>query len=207
MAIDRLLLKGGSKALATRRREKFMGMADEVEPKRLSGPAKADDTRPYSKAKLAAAAGIAGGAAAVASRDDEEETKRRSVDKEDKMPQRVAAAPREEKDDAPVRSKQADDAPAKKTGTSAFGKEFRAARDAGRSVFEFNGKKYNTMLAGESKEEHKEKLAKIKEKNEAAYEKKISELAMAKGGAVKKYAKGGVVNCGASMKPQQKWKK
>jgi hypothetical protein len=213
MAIDRLLLKGGSKALATRRREKFMGMADEVEPKRLSGPAKADDTRPYSKAKLAAAAGAAGGAAlatgygaaAYSDKSDEEEKK---------VLQRVAAAPRD--DDAPVSRKESASESRKESaseskkqsGTSAFGKEFRAARDAGLSVFEFNGKKYNTMLAGESKEEHKEKLAKIKEKNEAAYEKKISELAMAKGGAVKKYAKGGMVsNCGASMKPQQKWKK
>jgi hypothetical protein len=202
MAIDRLLLKGTGKALATRRREKFMGMVDEVEPKRLSGPAKADDTRPYSKAKLAAAAGVVGGAAALASRDDEEEDTKSSVS-------RVAAAPREEKDDAPVRSKQAADAPAKKTGTSAFGKAFKEAREAGLSTFEFQGKKYNTMRADETKEEYKEKLAKTKAANEAAYEKKISELAMAKGGAVKKYAKGGMVsaNCGASMKPQQKWKK
>jgi hypothetical protein len=204
MAIDRLLLKGAGKALATRRREKFMGMADEVEPKRLSGPAKADDKSSYSKGKIAAAAGAAGaalatgyGAAAYSDKSDEEEKN---------VPQRVSAAPRD--DDAPMSRKESASESKKQSGTSAFGKEFRAARDAGLSVFEFNGKKYNTMLAGESKEEHKEKLAKIKEKNEAAYEKKISELAMAKGGAVKKYAKGGMVsNCGASMKPQQKWKK
>ena len=33
--------------------------------------------------------------------------------------------------------------------TSAFGKAFRAARDAGDTEFEFNGKKYNTKLKEE----------------------------------------------------------
>jgi len=189
MALQRLLT-GGSKALVPRRvgrSEKFMGMADEVEPKRLSGPSasKADDKPSYSKGKLAAAAGaagVAGAAGYAASRDDDEEKK---------TPQRVSVAPRG--DDAPVARKETsssskdakEDKEAKKpSGTSAFGKEFRAARNAGLSTFEFNGKKYNTMLADESKEEYKENLAKIKEKNEAAYEKKIQELAMAKGGSV-----------------------
>ena len=187
MALQRLLT-GGSKALATRRpvrNEKFMGMAEEVEPKRLSGPAAAKaEERGYSKGKLAAAAGaagVAGAAGYAASRDEEEK----------KVPQRVSAAPRD--DDAPVSRKESasesrkESAPEPKKqsgGTSAFGKEFRAARNAGLSTFEFDGKKYNTMLAGESKEEYKENLAKIKEKNEAAYEKKIQELAMAKGGSV-----------------------
>jgi hypothetical protein len=186
MALQRLLT-GGSKALVPRRAgrsEKFMGMAEEVEPKRLSGPAAAKaEERGYSKGKLAAAAGaagVAGAAGYAASRDEEEK----------KVPQRVSAAPRD--DDAPVSRKESASEsrkesapePKKQSGTSAFGKEFRAARNAGLSVFEFDGKKYNTMLAGETKEEHKEKLAKIKEKNEAAYEKKIQELAMAKGGSV-----------------------
>lgn len=186
MALQKLqkLLTGGSKAIVPRRNEKFMGMADEVEPKRLSGPsaAKAEE-RGYSKGKLAAAAGaagVAGAAGYAASRDEEEK----------KMPQRVSAAPRD--DDAPVSRKESASEsrkesapePKKQSGTSAFGKEFRAARNAGLSTFEFDGKKYNTMLAGESKEEYKENLAKIKEKNEAAYEKKIQELAMAKGGSV-----------------------
>lgn len=188
MALQRLLT-GGSKALATRRpvrNEKFMGMVDEVEPKRLSGPAAAKvEERGYSKGKLAAgAAGVAGVAGYAASGDDEDE----------KMPKRVSVAPRG--DDAPVARKEAssstssskeakeDKETKKPSGTSAFGKEFRAARNAGLTTFEFNGKRYNTMLAGETKEEHKENLAKIKEKNDAAYEKKIQELAMAKGGSV-----------------------
>ena len=178
------LLMSGSKSLAKRkadRSEKFMGMVDEVEPKRLSGPAAAKMAdKPYSKGKLAAgAAGAAGVAGYAASGDDEEK----------KMPQRVSVAPRG--DDAPVSRKESasesrkESAPeSKKQGTSAFGKEFRAARNAGLSTFEFDGKKYNTMLAGESKEEYKENLSKIKAKNEDAYEKKIQELAMAKGGSV-----------------------
>jgi hypothetical protein len=179
------LLMSGSKSLAKRkadRSEKFMGMVDEVEAKRLSGPsaAKVAD-KPYSKGKLAAAAGaagVAGAAGYAASRDEEEK----------KVPQRVSVAPSD--DSAPVSrkenaaSEEKKEPTKKQSGTSAFGKEFRAARNAGLSTFEFDGKKYNTMLAGETKEEHKEKLAKIKEKNEAAYEKKIQELAMAKGGSV-----------------------
>lgn len=181
-------LTSGSKSLAKRkadRNEKFMGMVDEVEPKRLSGPAAAKaEERGYSKGKLAAAAGaagVAGAAGYAASRDNDEK----------KIPQRVSVAPRD--DDAPVSRRESSASesrkesapePKKQSGTSAFGKEFRAARNAGLTTFEFNGKKYNTMLAGETKEEHKEKIAKIKEKNEAAYEKKIQELAMAKGGSV-----------------------
>lgn len=186
MALQKLqkLLTGGSKSIVPRRNEKFMGMVDEVEAKRLSGPsaAKAEE-RGYSKGKLAAAAGaagVAGAAGYAASRDEEDK----------KMPQRVSAAPRD--DDAPMSRKESASEsrkesapePKKQSGTSAFGKEFRAARNAGLNTFEFDGKKYNTMLAGESKEEYKENLAKIKEKNEAAYEKKIQELAMAKGGSV-----------------------
>jgi len=34
--------------------------------------------------------------------------------------------------------------------TSAFGKAFRAARDAGNTEFEFGGKKYNTKMKGDS---------------------------------------------------------
>jgi hypothetical protein len=150
MALQKLLT-GGSKALVPRRAgrsEKFMGMADEVEPKRLSGPSasKADDKSSYSKGKIAAAAGAAGaafatgyGAAAYSDKRDEEEKK---------VPQRVSAAPRD--DDAPVSRKESASEsrkesapePKKQSGTSAFGKEFRAARNAGLSVFEFDGKKY-----------------------------------------------------------------
>jgi hypothetical protein len=45
--------------------------------------------------------------------------------------------------------------------------------------------------------------------NEKLWKQVVSDVkAGSKGGAVKKYAKGGMVsNCGASMKPQQKWKK
>lgn len=186
------LLMSGSKSLAKRkadRSEKFMGMVDEVEPKRLTGPAAAKVAdKPYSKGKLAAAAGAAGGAALATGYGAAAYSDKR--DEEKKVPQRVSAAPRD--DDAPVSRKESASEsrkesapePKKQSGTSAFGKEFRAARNAGLSTFEFDGKKYNTMLAGESKEEYKENLAKIKEKNEAAYEKKIQELAMAKGGSV-----------------------
>lgn len=181
------LAKRGAK-----RGEKFMGMVEEVGPKRLADEtmrAGARGASPQASKGVAgkAALGIgAAGAAGLAAMDGEEKT-----------PKRVSAAPSEEApsrrpEDATEASKgSAGAAPAKKTRSgelSPFGKEFKAARAAGKTTFEFNGKKYNTMLAGENKEDHKEALARIKAKNEAAYESKIQELAMRKGGMAKKPA-------------------
>lgn len=88
-------------------------------------------------------------------------------------------------------------APKKKSG---FGDAFKAARAAGLSTFEFGGKKFNTMQAGETKEQHTAALAKIKEKNQEKLDKLMMEKTgprktapkldeMAKGGMVKKAKK------------------
>lgn len=181
------LAKRGAK-----RGEKFMGMVEEVGPKRLADEtmrAGARGVGPQAGKGMAGKAALGIGAAGAAGL--------ATMDREEAAPKRVSAAPREE---APMEREEAATAPskaaagampAKKTRSgelSPFGKEFKAARAAGKSVFDFNGKKYNTMLAGESKEDHKEALARIKAKNEAAYEKKIEELAMRKGGMAKKPA-------------------
>ena len=83
---------------------------------------------------------------------------------------------------------------------SGFGDAFKNARASGLSTFEFEGKKFNTMQAGESKEDHMAALAKIKEKNQAKLDKLMMEKTgprktapkldeMAKGGMVKKAKK------------------
>lgn len=89
---------------------------------------------------------------------------------------------------------------AKKGGAASFNKAFAEARANGLTTFEFGGKKFNTMQAGESKEDHMAALAKIKEKNQAKLDKLMMEKTgprktapkldeMAKGGMVKKKKK------------------
>lgn len=65
-------------------------------------------------------------------------------------------------------------------GVSSFGKAFREARNAGLMEFTHNGKRYTTRLAEESNTDHKKSISKIKDKNDAAYEKKIKELSKKK---------------------------
>jgi hypothetical protein len=76
-----------------------------------------------------------------------------------------------------------EDFPVYKKGTESadtFQKAFKEAKKDGKDSFSFEGRKYNT------KEEKKD---------------------MNKGGSVTAYAKGGYVNCGASVPPAQKKKK
>lgn len=184
---------------AARRGEKFMGMAEEVPPQRLTdetmragsrGPMP-PSSRMAGKAALGLGAAGVAGLAAMSGKDEES------------LPKRVSAAPRGEdmpvrEEAAPAPSKASAESPAKKKKSgelSPFGKKFKESRAAGLSVFEFNGKKYNTMLAGESKEEHKSAIERIKEKNEAAYEKKMKELSDTK--EPEAFKKGGMV--------QKKW--
>ena len=78
-----------------------------------------------------------------------------------------------------------EDFPVYKKGTDSadtFQKAFKEAKKEGKDSFSFEGRKYNTK---EEKKESKD---------------------MNKGGMVKAYAKGGYVNCGASVPPAQKKK-
>jgi hypothetical protein len=79
-----------------------------------------------------------------------------------------------------------EDFPVYKKGTESadtFQKAFKEAKKDGKDSFSFEGRKYNTK---EEKKDSKD---------------------MNKGGMVKGYAKGGYVNCGASVPPAQKKKK
>lgn len=78
-----------------------------------------------------------------------------------------------------------EDFPVYKKGTDSadtFQKAFKEAKKEGKDSFSFEGRKYNTK---EEKKDSKD---------------------MNKGGMVKAYAKGGYVNCGASVPPAQKKK-
>lgn len=74
-------------------------------------------------------------------------------------------------------------------GRSATGKAFDAKfaemRRAGKSTFTFNGKTYTTRHAGESSEQHKAKMQKIRDKTEEEMQRLTT---MAKGGMAKKMA-------------------
>ena len=79
-----------------------------------------------------------------------------------------------------------EDFPVYKKGTESadtFQKAFKEAKKEGKDSFSFEGRKYNTK---EEKKDSKD---------------------MNKGGSVTAYAKGGYVNCGASVPPAQKSKK
>ena len=59
--------------------------------------------------------------------------------------------------------------------TSAFGKAFRKAFDDGKTEFEFNGKKYNTKMKGDSAP-----ASKAPSKTEAAAEEKAEAVTLKK---------------------------
>lgn len=206
------------------RSEKFMGMAEEVKPLRLSdevmrageraaGPAAEAGMSMGTKTALTAgtAAGLGLGAAALRSRRDETPTASRQ---ETRMQE-------EEADTAKPAAKTA---AAKKSATRlAFEREFARNRAAGEREFTFNGETYTTRYEGETAAQHRKKMEEIVDRenrrramDDAAKRKAGEERQtlkadeMRKGGMVKKqgYAKGGMVaaNCGASMKPQQRKK-
>lgn len=166
-------------------RVKDMGMVEEVEPKRLSGPAAKKST---SNSRRTAGAAALAAAAAMASKGGEKKTEQSSAKKKEapkttpaakKAATAATAATSSKKTEAVVKK----DEP-KKTkpsgGVSSFGKAFREARNAGLMEFTYNGKRYTTRLAEESNTDHKKSISKIKDKNSAAYEKKIKELSKKK---------------------------
>jgi hypothetical protein len=210
--------------LMGRRDEKFMGMAEEVSPKRLSGPATKEAAKEAEKKGGKAGAAIAAGAAAtgvaaLASRDKEDkgsssrgEGKGRSF-QEDRPTRDAGRASGAEESKA----KESDKKP------STFGAAFKEARSAGKDTFTFEGKKYTTEMASEKKAAPKaDKPTGVREgRNEnidddtrkrarAFVESKSGPRAVAsEDDATKRMNKGGMVkaNCGASVPPAQKAKK
>lgn len=71
-------------------------------------------------------------------------------------------------------------------GLSDFEKRFKEMRAAGKDTFTWNGTKYTTRYKEESDAQHKANVAKIKTKNESAYEKKMKEVSKMKIGGVAK---------------------
>lgn len=154
--------------------------------------------RTGTRAGAVGAAGAYGLAAGDSIEEEANNTRRRlrGEDSEDKTPKRVAVASRSMDDEEAPK-------PAEKKTT--FKEAFAAARKDDKKTFMWEGKRYTTEMASSPKPSVREGR---KENIDEDTRKKATE--MAKGGAVKKkYAKGGMVmaNCGASMKPQQKWKK
>jgi len=181
MAIGSVALRRG---LTKVKKPKYMGMVEEVEPLRL--PASTTKKKGASAAALAATAGV--GAAAMADGMPKKgsptaeakgrrggnigtlpvapKSSKKSIAEESDEEYRKIEADRIDRGLGP-RSKEAKPSPKKsepssKKGLSSFGSAFAAARAKGESVFEFNGKKYNTMQKGETKEQHKAALAKSK---------------------------------------------
>ena len=215
--------------LMGRRDEKFMGMAEEVSPKRLSGPAAKEAAKEAEKKGGKAGAAIAAGAAAtgvaaLASRDKEDkgsssrgEGKGRSF-QEDRPTRDAGRASGAEESKA----KESDKKP------STFGAAFKEARSAGKDTFTFEGKKYTTEMASEKKaapKADKPTAAKptgvregpnenidddTRKRARAFVESKSGPRALAsEDDATKRLNKGGMVkaNCGASVPPAQKAKK
>ena len=158
--------------------------AREVQPKpRLSDKTMRADkkTVPTSRSRkgTAIAAGLAStalGVAALSGKDDKEGTAVRQP----VSPPSVGASSRTESKKE-IKTKE-EKAPAKK-GLSDFQKKFKEMRAAGKEIFTWNGKKYTTRYKEETDAQHKTNVAKIKAKNEAANEKKMSEVSkMSKGG-------------------------
>jgi hypothetical protein len=183
--------------LIGRRDEKFMGMVDEVPTKRLSGPA-AEAEKRGSKAGVIAAgigAGAGAGIAALSSRDKEETSSSTRREKGSRF-----------QEDRPMRDAgrvmpKAEDVK-KSSNLSPFGSAFKEARAAGKDVFTYEGKKYTTELAGEKKTRkvEAEKPTGVREGRNENIDEDTRKRAME---SVANLNKGGYVNCGASMKPQQ----
>ena len=187
MAIGSVALRRG---LTKVNKPKYMGMVEEVQPLRL-GTASSSKKKGASAAALATTAAV--GTAAMADGDKmpkkgaptaeakgrrggnigtmppPPQSSKKSIAEESDEEYRKIEADRIDRGLGP-RSKEAKpstpkkSAPSGKKGLSSFGSAFAAARAAGQSTFEFNGKKYNTMQKGETKEQHKAALSKNKSK-------------------------------------------
>lgn len=192
--------KRGSEVMS-RKPEKFMGMAEEVQPKRLSGPAASaaeETTKRGSKAgAVAAGAAAAAGVAAMASRDkeDKKESPTKAV-----AASRVSGGKVEEYSSAAAETSKAKEA----AKPSTFGAAFKEARSAGKDTFTYEGKKYTTEMAGEKKAAPKAEETKdtgVREGRNENIDDDTRKRAMA---SVANLAKGGMVvnkGIGASMKP------
>ena len=160
-----LAARKGGKEVAKRaptRSEKFMGMVDEVAPKRL-----ADDTvktggrsvvNPPTPRGMSApmkgaliGAGALGAGAALMSGDDEK-----------KGPSAAAKAK------GRVRPDETPKAAEKSATRIAFEKEFRRARDRGETTFTFRGETFHSRMAGETKEQHQKRMGKARALVEAS---------------------------------------
>lgn len=183
-----------------RRDEKFMGVAEEVQPKRLGGPDVEEVAKRGGMGKAAAGVAIAGaaGAAALSGRDKEassrSEGKGRSAQEE--RPTRDAG-----------RTSSKDEEAGSKPST--FGAAFKAARAEGKDVFTYEGKKYTTEMAGEKKAAPKAETTEkvsvretgVREGRNENIDEDTRKRAMA---SVANLAKGGMIvnkGIGASMKP------
>ena len=149
--------------------------------------------RTGSRAGAVGAAGMAGYGAGSAMMEDEEEA-----------PKRVSVASRSMDEEKPAPRKEEAKKEEKKMS---FKEAFAAARKDGDKTFTWEGKRYTTEMAKPSSAKAME--GQNENISDETRERARKSVEMYKGGAVKKYAKGGVVmaNCGASMKPQQKSKK
>lgn len=211
-----------------RRPEKDMGMAEEVKPKRIDGP-KASEAKKTEKAEEAkkssnrvgakAAAGAAGVGAVGAG------IGLSGGDKEDKKPTPSRESKGSVEDQRTSERKESPSAAAKESKASetkkpsTFGAAFKEARSAGKDTFTFNGKKYTTELASDKKATPKVqagpraiaaeddatmRLSKgVREGRNPNIDDDTRKRAMA---SVLRLAKGGMVNCGASVPPAQKRK-
>lgn len=161
---------------ASKRQAKFMGMVEEVEPLRLGSNKPKTSAGKTAAATAAVAAGV--GAAKAMSGDDKKSTASKTAAATSPKTSSKTAATASQSPSKPAVASSTS-APAKKTssgGVSNFGKSFREARNAGLKEFTWNGKRYNTMLKGESKEQHAAKIKQIKEKNSAALDKKMMDF-------------------------------
>jgi hypothetical protein len=189
--------------LMGRRDEKFMGMVEEVSPKRIGGPAAKEAAKEAEKKGGKAGAAIAAGAAATGV------AALASRDKEDKgSSSRGEGKGRSFQEDRPVRDAGRVSAKSEETKSdkkpSTFGAAFKEARSTGKDTFTFEGKKYTTEMASEKKAASKP--TGVREGRNENIDDDTRKRAMA---SVAKLAKGGMVkaNCGASVPPAQKAKK
>lgn len=102
-------------------------------------------------------------------------SKTESIQDLKKRVENKSAAPAKASTPAQPKSSPAKTTTAKK-GLSDFEKKFKEMRAAGKESFTYNGKKITTRYKEESDAQHKANVAKIKNKNEAAYEKKMKEV-------------------------------
>ena len=200
--------KKGAELMA-RKPDKFMGMAEEVAPKRLSGTAAKEAEKKSGKAGAAIAAGAAAtGVAALASRNKEDSA----------TPKRVESKGRSFQEDRPVRdagrvASKSEETAKESAKPSTFGAAFKEARAAGKDVFTYEGKKYTTEMAGEKKKSEPRAIA-----AEDDATKRLTKTGVREGrnenidddtrkramDSVANLAKGGMVankGIGASMKP------